>query len=313
VAPVGAGRVRIDVSFRSPRSGSTERRSITGGWGFTMIEPCASDIATLTLNNGVQIPQLGYGLFEVPASDAQRLTEIAFASGYRHVDTASAYGNEAGVGRAVEASGIARRDLFVTTKLWNTDHGFESALAAFEVSRAALGLDYIDLYLIHFPAPARNAYEPSWRALEKLYDEGTVRAIGLSNFKFPYLDRVLAFAEVAPAVHQIEVHPTYQQAELDALSRSRDIVVEAYSPLGRGADLRNPAVLEIAERREITAARVILRWHLQRGRIPLPTSQSSGRIAENIALDVELDEADLLAIEALEAGLRTGEDIETFN
>jgi 2,5-diketo-D-gluconate reductase A len=287
--------------------------SATGERGVTMIDPCESFLGKLTLNNGVQIPQLGYGVFQVPEPDAQRLTEIALASGYRHIDTASAYNNEEGVGRAVAASGLARDDVFVTTKLWNSDQGYESALAAFETSRTKLGLDYIDLYLIHFPAPQLLAYQDSWRALEKLYEDGVVRAIGVSNFKAPYLDRLLSFAEVVPAVHQIEVHPTYQQAELDALSRRHEIVVEAYSPLGRGADLTHPVVLEIAERLDLSVARVILRWHLQRCRVPLPKSDKSGRIAENIALDFELSSADLDAIDALEAGQRTGEDVETFN
>ena len=278
-----------------------------------MNDPCGSTIGSLMLNNGVKIPQLGYGLFEVPAADAQRLTEIAFASGYRHVDTAAAYGNEEGVGRAVSASGLAREDVFVTTKLLNSDQGYESALAAFETSRAKLGVDYIDLYLIHFPAPQRRAYEDSWRALEKLYYDGVVRAIGVSNFKPPYLERLLSVAEVVPAVHQIEAHPTYQQSELDAFSRRHEIVVEAYSPLGRGEDLTHAAVVKIAERLGVSAAQVILRWHLQRGRVPLPKSDKSGRIGENISLDFELATADLKAIEALEAGLRTGEDVETFN
>jgi 2,5-diketo-D-gluconate reductase A len=275
--------------------------------------PCMGGIADLTLNNGVQVPALGYGVFQVPEPETQRVTELAFASGYRHVDTAAVYGNEAAVGRAVAASGVARQDLFVTTKLWNADQGFESALAAFERSRTALGLDYVDLYLIHFPAPQRGEYERSWRALEKLYNDGVVRAIGVSNFKVPYIDRLLAFAEVAPTVNQIEVHPRYQQAELDAFCRSQDIVVEAYSPLGRGGDLAHPAVLEIGGRLRVSAAQVIVRWHLQRGRVALPKSVNSGRIAENIALDFELGTADLEAIDALEAGMRTGEDIETFN
>jgi 2,5-diketo-D-gluconate reductase A len=273
-----------------------------------------SGIPSITLNNGVELPQIGYGVFQIPAPDAQRLTEIAFEAGYRHVDTAAGYRNEAGVGAAVRASGLPRADLFVTTKLWNADQGYESALAAFEASRSALGLDYVDLYLIHFPAPTRLAYADTWRALEKLYADGAIRAIGVSNFKYPFLDRLLATAEVVPAVHQIEVHPTYQQAELDADSRARGIAVEAYSPLGRAADLDESAIRAIARELDVEPAQVILRWHLQAGRVALPKTSDPARIARNIQiLDFELTGAQMNAITSLERGLRTGEDIETFN
>lgn len=271
-------------------------------------------IPSLVLNNGVEIPQIGLGVFQVPAVDAQRLTEAAFEAGYRHVDTASAYGNEKGIGDAIRASGIRREELFITTKLWNADQGFESALAAFDVSRTLLGLDVLDLYLIHFPAPQRLAARDSWRALERVYSAGKVRAIGVSNFKFPYLDRLLAHAEVIPAVHQIEIHPTYQQPELDALSRRHGIVVEAYSPLGRGADLTAPTIVEIADRHGVSAAQVILNWHVSRGRVAIPKSKMIQRVREN--LDVSgfvLADRELVAIEGLEAGLRTGEDVEIFS
>jgi hypothetical protein len=174
-----------------------------------------------------------------------------------YVDTAAGYGNESGVGRAVVASGLPREDVFVTTKLWNADQGYESAPAACDSSLQKLGPDYIDLYLIHFPAPTRLAYTDTWRALEKLYREGLIRAIGVSNFKFPFLDRLLRTTEIVPAVHQIEVHPTYQQAELDQLSRDHGIVVEAYSPLGRAADLAEPQIGAIAEAHGVTPAQVI--------------------------------------------------------
>jgi len=269
---------------------------------------------SITLNNGVTIPQVGYGVFQIPSTDAQRMTEAALAAGYRHIDTAAGYRNEAGVGRGVRESGLPRGDVFVTTKLWNADQGYEKALKAFETSRALLGLDYIDLYLIHFPVPQRRLYAETWKALEKLYADGAVRAIGVSNFKFPYLDRLLATADIVPAVHQIEVHPTYQQAELDALTRTHGIVVEAYSPLGRGADLGAAAITSIAERLGVSPAQVIIKWHLQRGRVVLPKSASTVRLATNFDTGgFELAAADLTAIEALEQGLRTGEDIETFD
>lgn len=271
-------------------------------------------MSSITLNNGVSIPQVGYGVFQIPPADAQRMTEAAIHAGYRHIDTAAGYQNEEGVGAGVANAGIPRDEIFVTTKLWNADQGYEKALAAYETSRKKLGLDRIDLYLIHFPIPQKRLYAETWKALEKLYNEGAVRAIGVSNFKFPYLDRLLAGADIVPAVHQIEVHPTYQQAELDALTRTHGIAVEAYSPLGRGADLTAPIIVDIATRVGATPAQVIMKWHLERGRIVLPKSASVERLAENITTDgFELTEADLLAVETLEAGLRTGEDIETFD
>lgn len=271
-------------------------------------------MSIITLNNGVSIPQVGFGVFQIPPVDAQRMTEAAIAAGYRHIDTAAGYQNEEGVGAGVIQSGLPRDEVFVTTKLWNADQGYENALAAYETSRKKLGLDFIDLYLIHFPIPQKRLYQETWKALEKLYSEGAVRAIGVSNFKFPYLDRLLAGADVVPAVHQIEVHPTYQQAELDALTRAYGIAVEAYSPLGRGADLTAPAIVEIAARVGATPAQVIMKWHLQRGRVVLPKSASVERLTENLRTDhIELTESDLTAIETLEAGLRTGEDIETFD
>jgi 2,5-diketo-D-gluconate reductase A len=271
-------------------------------------------IPTVTLNNGVAMPQVGYGVFQVPQDEAQELTEFALEAGYRHIDTAAAYGNEAGVGAAIAATGVPRDEIFVTTKLWNSDQGYESTFRAYDRSRALLGLDALDLYLIHFPAPMKLTYAATWRAFERLYSDGQVRAIGVSNFKWPYLDRLLSRAEVVPAVHQIEVHPTYQQAELDALSREHGIVVEAYSPLGRGVDLTAPAIVAIAETHGVTPVQAILRWHVQRGRVPLPKSVDRARIASNIdLLGFAFSEAELTEIDTLEAGIRTGEDIETFN
>jgi diketogulonate reductase-like aldo/keto reductase len=253
-------------------------------------------------------------VFQVPQDRAQELTEVALEAGYRHIDTAAAYGNEAGVGSALAATGVPRDEIFVTTKLWNSDQGYDSTFRAYDKSRSLLGLDSLDLYLIHFPAPKRLEYVETWRAFEKLYADGQVRSIGVSNFKWPFLDRLLSGADVVPAVHQIEVHPTYQQAELDALSQSHGMVVEAYSPLGRGVELEAPTIVRIAAEHGVTTVQVILRWHVQRGRVPLPKSTDPARIAQNIDLSgFTLTDDELAQIDGLEAGVRTGEDIETFN
>lgn len=266
------------------------------------------------MTNGVSIPLLGYGVFQVPKDDTERLVGEAFQAGYRHIDTADGYGNEEGVGRAIAASDLSRDEIFVTTKLSNSDQGYESGLAAFERSRKRLGVEQVDLYLVHFPAPGRNLWADSWRALEKLYSDGVVRAIGVSNFKEPYLTRLLDVANVIPMAHQIEVHPTYQQAELQALSTSHGMVVEAYSPLGRGVDLTAGAVVDAAAAHSVSPAQVILRWHYQQERVAIPKSVTLDRIRDNVSiLDFELSAGELEAISALESGLMTGEDIETFN
>ncbi|WP_084126088.1 aldo/keto reductase [Demequina sp. NBRC 110054] len=274
----------------------------------------AERLPRLELRDGNTIPAIGYGLFQVPSDDAQRLIEEALAAGYRHIDGAAAYGNEGAVGKALAASGIDRDEIFVTTKLWNADQGYDSALRAFDSSRELLGLDEIDLYLIHFPAPERGLFAETWTAFERLHAEGGARSIGVSNFIEPYLQELLASANEVPAVHQIEVHPTYQQRALQELSRAHGMVVEAYSPLGRSADLSAPAVVEAAARHGRTPAQVIVRWHVQHGTVPLPKSVNPERIVANLAVDdFVLTEAEMGAIDALEAGNRTGEDIPHFN
>jgi diketogulonate reductase-like aldo/keto reductase len=266
-----------------------------------------SQVPQLTLNNGVTIPQLGFGVFQVPQEDTQRLVEEALEAGYRHIDTAAAYRNEAGVGAAIAASGLPREDLFITTKLRNGEQG--NAHAAFQNSRKALGLDYVDLYLIHWPVPSQGLYTDAWKALEQVYGRGEVRAIGVSNFLEDHLDVLLAGASVVPAVNQIELHPTFQQAGVAEKSRSLGIAVEAYSPLGQGADLDAGAVTTLASERGATPAQIILAWHLAAGTIVIPKSSSPARMRENLAAtSISLSAADVQSIDALESGSRVGAD-----
>jgi diketogulonate reductase-like aldo/keto reductase len=265
----------------------------------------------ITLNNGAQIPQVGLGVFQVPDDETQANVEKAIELGYRHVDTAAGYYNEAGVGAALRASGVPREELFVTTKLRNGDQGYDKALAAFENSRRELGVDYVDLYLIHWPVPSKDLYVETWRAFEKLLADGAVRAIGVSNFLPEHLDRLVAEVDVVPAVNQIEVHPTFQQHDVQASCRKHGIAVEAYSPLGQGADLDAPAVQSAATELGVTPAQVVLRWAVQQGRIVIPKSMSPERQATNIDLfSFELSADQVSAIDALEAGVagRTGAD-----
>ena len=268
-------------------------------------------VPSITLNNGVRIPQVGLGVFQVPDAGAQTTVEQALERGYRHVDTAAGYDNEDGVGAALRASGIPRDELFVTTKLRNGDQGYESALRAFEDSRRALGLDVVDLYLIHWPVPSKDLYVETWRAFEKLLADGAVRAVGVSNFLPEHLDRLVSASDVVPAVNQIEVHPTFQQLDVQAACRKLGIAVEAYSPLGRGADLEAPAVESIASTLGVTAAQVVLRWHVQQGAIVIPKSVSAERQATNIdVFSFELDEEQMAVVSGLDAGAagRTGAD-----
>lgn len=268
-------------------------------------------VPSITLNNGVRIPQVGLGVFQVPDAGAQATVEQALERGYRHVDTAAGYDNEDGVGAALRASGIPRDELFVTTKLRNGDQGYESALRAFEDSRRALGLDVVDLYLIHWPVPSKDLYVETWRAFEKLLADGAVRAVGVSNFLPEHLDRLVSASDVVPAVNQIEVHPTFQQLDVQAACRKLGIAVEAYSPLGRGADLEAPAVESIASTLGVTAAQVVLRWHVQQGAIVIPKSVSAERQATNIdVFSFELDEEQMAVVSGLDAGAagRTGAD-----
>ncbi len=268
-----------------------------------------STVPTVTLNNGVAVPQLGFGVFEVPEGRTQQIVELALDTGYRHIDTAAAYYNEAGVGAAVRASGLPRDEVFLTTKLRNGDQGYDNALRAFDKSRQELGVDVVDLYLVHWPVPRKGLYVETWKALEKLYADGAMRAIGVSNFLPEHLQTLTGSTDVVPTVNQIELHPTFQQREVQAATRDAGIAVEAYSPLGRGADLDEAAVTRIAEQHGKTAAQVVLRWHLQHDTIVIPKSVTPGRIAANFAvLDFTLGDDEIAAIDDLDSGHRTGAD-----
>jgi diketogulonate reductase-like aldo/keto reductase len=264
-------------------------------------------IPELSLNNSVRIPQLGFGVFQVEPGETQRVVEDALEAGYRHIDTAAAYRNEAGVGAALKASGIAREDVFLTTKLRNGEQS--NPIKAFEDSCRALGVDVVDLYLIHWPVPSQDQYVPAWQSIEKLYGDGRIRAIGVSNFLPDHLDRLLGASEVVPAVNQIELHPTFQQRELAAKCRSHGIAVEAYSPLGQGRDLNSGTVLALASKYDATPAQIVLAWHLGRGNVVIPKSTRKERIRENLAsAAIQLTEDELSAIDGLEAGARIGAD-----
>lgn len=269
---------------------------------------------TITLNNGVTMPQLGFGVFQVSTEDTYDAVREALRVGYRSIDTAAAYGNEEPVGRAVADSGIPRDELFVTTKLWNSHQGYDEALRAFDTSAAELGLDRIDLYLIHWPAPKQDKYVDTWRALGKLHADGRVRAIGVSNFQPAHLERVVEATGAVPAVNQVELHPWLQQAELRAFHVRHGIATEAWSPLAQGgALLSDPVITDIAAKHGRTPAQVVLRWHVQLDNVVIPKSVTPSRIAENFAVfDFELDGDDLRRIAELDRGERTGPDPDTF-
>lgn len=271
-------------------------------------------VPALTLIDGSSIPQIGFGVFLVPEDQTQEAVETALDVGYRHIDTARIYRNEAAVGRAIAASGIPRDQLFVTTKLWNDDQGRDRVRPALEASLERLGLDHVDLYLIHWPTPARDLYVETWEALENAADLGLTRSIGVSNFLPEHLDRIAALGGSTPVVDQIECHPTLQQRDVEAAARARGTVVEAWSPLGRGADLEIAAITTIGRRIGASPAQVILAWHLQQGRIVIPKSVTRTRIAENIAAaSLSLSDADLQTLDSLEAGTRIGSDPATLN
>jgi len=268
-------------------------------------------MSELTLNNGVTIPQLGFGVFQVPPEDTQRTVEDALAAGYRHIDTAAAYRNEAGVGAALAATGIPREEIFVTTKLRNGEQG--RAQEAFQNSRKALGLDFVDLYLIHWPVPSRDRYVETWKAFIELQSEGLVRAIGVSNFQPDHLRRIVDETGVTPAVNQVELHPRLQQAGLRREHADRGIVTEAWSPLAQGAVLDDPVITGIADEHGVTPGQVVIRWHIQLGNVVIPKSVTPARIEENFdVFGFHLTEAEMQAIEGLDAGERTGPDPDTF-
>ncbi len=272
-----------------------------------------TSIPSVVLRDSVEIPQLGFGVFQVPPAETEAVVEEAFAAGYRHIDTAAAYRNEAGVGAAIAASGLDRDDVFVTTKLWNSKQGYDSTLRAFEKSLRELRIDRVDLYLIHWPVPSADRYLDTWRAFERIQEEGLSRSIGVSNFRIEDLERLEREADYLPSVNQVELHPALQQAELRAWHAAHAIATEAWRPLAQGALLGEPAIEAIAAGHGRTPAQVILRWHLQLGNVVIPKSATPARIRENIALfDFALSAEEMDGIATLDRGERTGPDPATF-
>jgi diketogulonate reductase-like aldo/keto reductase len=287
---------------------STERNERLGASIGGAMGTSTSALPSIELRTGARIPQVGLGVWQTPRG---RATQSAVASalrvGYRHIDTAKIYGNEEDVGIAIVRSGIARDQLFVTTKLWNSDQGYDSALRAFDASLERLGLDYVDLYLIHWPVAGKRL--ESWRALEKIYETKRASAIGVSNYLRPHLEELLGSARVPPAVNQIELSPFLQRRDAVALCRKNSVLVEAYSPLTHGRRLENPVVLDVARRVERSPAQVLLRWGIQKELVVLPKSSRADRIVENASLfDFALDAHSMAALDALEEGLVTGWD-----
>lgn len=271
-------------------------------------------VPTISLNNGVQIPQLGFGVFQIEPADTVAATLAALETGYRHIDTAEMYGNEKEVGQAVRDSGLAREDVFVTSKLNNGFHAHDDALKAFDRTLSELRFDYLDLFLIHWPLPGVGDFVETWTAMEEIYRSGRAKAIGVSNFQPHHLRRLLQETEIAPAVNQIEVHPYLTQDEVRAFGAGHRIATEAWSPIAKGKVLDDPTITGIARRVGRTPAQVTLRWHIQRNDIVFPKSVTRSRVEENFALfDFELTEADMAAITGLDRGERTGPDPDTFN
>jgi len=270
-------------------------------------------VPRLTLRPDVEIPQLGFGVFQVPAPETYEAVTRALDAGYRHIDTAAAYGNEGPVGQAIRASGIDREEIFVTTKCFNDDHGFERAKAAFKHSLERLELQHVDLYLIHWPVPAHDLYVETWKAFVELQSEGFVRAIGVSNFQPEHLERIIAETGVTPAINQVELHPYFQQAGLRHEHEQLGIVTEDWSPLGQGLELEDPVIAEIASAHAKTAAQVVLRWHIQLGHVVIPKSVTPERIVENFDIfDFHLSDGEMEEIRELDSGRRIGPDPDTF-
>ncbi len=272
-------------------------------------------VPDVMLNNGRTIPQLGFGVFQIKPEDTVEAVTTALQTGYRHIDTAEMYGNEKEVGEAVAKSGLARADVFVTSKLSNDAHLPDDARAAFDLSLEELGLDYVDLFLIHWPLPTRydGDFVSTWRTLEEFYRDGRARSIGVSNFQPHHIRRVHAEAEIPPAINQIEVHPYLTQDDVRAFCAEHQIAVEGWSPIAQGEVLEDPTINEIAERADQTPARVVLRWHIERGDIIFPKSVTPSRIRENFDIfGFELSGEDVEAISALNKNERTGPDPDTF-
>lgn len=270
-----------------------------------------TSIPGIRLNDGHEIPQLGFGVFLVDPPETERIVADALEVGYRHIDTARIYDNEEGVGRALAASGVPRDELYITTKLWNSDQGTQSALDAFDASLDRLGLEYVDLYLIHWPVPSKDRYVESWKALEQIRESGRARSIGVSNFLAPHLQRLIDETGVVPAIDQIELHPAHQQPETAAFAAEHGIAIESWGPLGQGKYplLETPEVTDAASAHGKTPAQVVIRWHLQRGTVVFPKSSRRERMAENFdVFDFELSDGEMQRITGLERAGRVGPD-----
>src|SRR5271156_709749 len=289
------------------------------GWkprapGRLFVMGCSLEKNVLMLNDGNSIPAVGLGVFQVSPADTELAVSAALRAGYRHVDTAAAYRNEREVGRAVADSGVARDQLYLVTKLWNSDQGYDSTLKAFDASMSRLGLDYLDLYLIHWPQPALNKYVETFKAFTTLRDQGRIRSIGVSNFEPEHLTVLIDALGIVPAVNQVELHPRFPQTELRKVHTQYGIATEAWAPLGQGALLTHPTITAVAEARGKTPAQVLIRWHLQLGNIVIPKSVNPARIASNFdVFDFELGPDELASISSLDDGTRLGPDPRTFN
>ena len=272
---------------------------------------------SITLNDGNAIPQIGLGVFQTPPEETEQAVTAALEAGYRHVDTAAAYRNEKGVGRAIKnaaASGLAREDVYITTKLWNADQGYDPTLRAFDASMNRLGIDYLDLYLIHWPLAEKNTFVDTFKAFANLRDQGRVRSIGVSNFEPEHLRILVDATGIVPSVNQVELHPLFQQQELREVHAQMGVATEAWAPLGQGALLDNPTVASVAERHGKTPAQVLIRWHIQLGNIVIPKSVTRERIVSNFdVFDLELSEQDMASISSLGDGTRLGPDPRTFD
>lgn len=273
-------------------------------------------IPTVKLNNGLMLPQLGLGTWQMNGHVLVDVVHAALDSGYRLVDTAAIYGNEEDVGKAIKSSGVPRSELFITTKLWNSDQGHDNTLKAFDKSLSRLGLDYVDLYLIHWPVPAADLYVETWKAMEEIYESGRAKAIGVCNFQVEHLEKLLASAKVVPAVNQIELHPGLEQAETRKFCKSNGIEVESWSPIGGtgGSLLENPIIGKIALKYKRSPAQIVIRWHIQLGLIVIPKSTNPERIKQNAdVFDFKLDNDDMSKISSLDKGARRGPDPATMN
>jgi 2,5-diketo-D-gluconate reductase A len=279
-----------------------------------MSSNATTTVPNLRFNDDNSIPQLGFGVFQIPPEDTAEAVQHALKTGYRLVDTAAAYNNEQGVGEGLARSGLDRGEVFVTTKLWNDDQGHSEALRAFDRSLDRLGFEYVDLYLIHWPAPARGRYVETWQALCELKREGRARSIGVSNFMVEHLEAIIDATGVVPALNQIELHPRFQQRELRAFHSEHDILTEAWSPLGQGSALDDRSIKEIASNHDRSPAQIVLRWHLQLGNVVIPKSATPGRIEQNFSiLDFELSDEEMGVLAQLDTSERIGPNPATFS